>query len=124
MFSLADSADAMAMHKKGCDDEAKGDQANAKACMDKIAGQGAKEGIRLDKEGDQWVFVSFGTKDDGSEELFIKGPIAKLDSAANQFKFKGTGPATGKQALEMGMDKFDAAKADAYLKSFAIRKAV
>lgn len=112
MFSLSDSAQALAMHTKNCDEEAKGDAAKAQACKDAVAKQGAKEGIRLEKEGDQWVFVSFGIKDDGTEELFIKGPIAKLDSPANQFKFKAAGACTGKQAVEMGMDKFDQAKAD------------
>ncbi len=120
MFVLADSPDAMALQKKNCDDEAKGDADKAKACMDKVATQGAKEGIRLEKEGDQWVFVSFGKKDDGTEELFIKGPVAKVDGPANVFKFKGSGPASGKQAVEMGLDKFDQAKADAMVMAIEV----
>ncbi|MBM4342814.1 MAG: hypothetical protein FJ100_05505 [Deltaproteobacteria bacterium] len=120
MFALADSPDAMALHKKGCDEEAKGDADKAKACMDKVAAQGANEGIRLEKEGDQWVFVSFGKKDDGSEELFIKGPVAKVDSPAHEFKFKAAGPAAGVQALKMGLDKFDPAKADAMIMTIEV----
>ncbi|MSQ83477.1 MAG: hypothetical protein EXR77_11420 [Myxococcales bacterium] len=113
MFSLADSPDALAFSVKRCDEDAKGDAAKATACMDEIKAQAPKEGIRLDKEGDQWIFVSFGNKTDGTEELFLRGPVAKLDSAANQFKFKGTGACTGAQAAAMGVDKFDQAKADA-----------
>lgn len=75
---------------------------------------GASEGIRFEKEADQWIYVSFGAKD-GSEEIFLRAPIAKLDGAAHEFKFKPSGPATGSQVSPENAGKFDQAKADAMI---------
>ena len=109
-FSLKDSPETLAFHNKRCADESKGDAAKQQACMDGVTK--AVEGMRLEKEGDALFMVMYGTKADGTEEIQLRGPIAKIDSPANQFKFKPTGPCTGTVAAERGLDKFDAAKAE------------
>lgn len=113
MFDLEASPDAKKNAEAMCDGKAAGDAAKKDACMGEIAKAAIKEGIRFDKEGDQWFFVSFGTKDDGSDELFMRCPIAKAESPANIFAFSPTGDCTGPQAVAMDIAKFDAAKAAA-----------
>lgn len=112
MFDIDASPGARAAVLADCIAKAGNDSAKMGACPAEVSKAGAKEGIRFEKEGDQWIYVSFGTKDAG-EEIFLRAPVAKLDSAAHEFKFKPSGPATGSQVSPENLGKFDQAKADA-----------
>lgn len=112
MFDIDASPGAHAVVLADCIAKAGKDSAKMAACPAEVSKAGASEGIRFEKEGDQWIFVSFGMKGAG-EETFLRAPVAKLDSAAHEFKFKPSGPATGSQVAPENLGKFDQAKADA-----------
>ena len=112
MFDIDASPGARATVLADCISKAGSDTAKMQACPAAVSKAGASEGIRFEKEGDQWIYVSFGAKE-GGEEIFLRAPVAKLDSAAHEFRFKPSGPATGSQVSPENAGKFDQAKADA-----------
>lgn len=112
MFDIEASPGARAGVLADCIAKAGKDSAKMAACPAEVSKAGASEGIRFEKEGDQWIYVSFGTKGEG-EEIFLRAPVVKLESAAHEFKFKPSGPATGSQVAPENLGKFDQAKADA-----------
>jgi hypothetical protein len=111
-FDLVGSPGAMQMAAMKCDVESGGDAKKKAECMDNVPKQAAREGIRFEKVGEQWFYVSYATKVDGKEEINLRAPIALVPGAAHEWKFRPAGPGTGSKAAEMGADKFDPAMAE------------
>jgi hypothetical protein len=110
-FALKDSPDVLKKTTEECAAKAHGDATQAAACLGAIEREGATEGIRFEKEGAGLVWVSYGERSGGGEEIFLRGPIEVLPGAPSELKFRPAGAFVGMQAKEMGLEAFDAAKA-------------
>lgn len=106
-FVLRESSEVLAKVTAGCTAEGKGDAAAAEACVARIEAQGANEGIRFEKAGDVWTWVSFGKKADGTEEVFLKGPVALTDTPDGKLTMKATAKPEGMQAAKMPPEMLD-----------------
>lgn len=112
-FDWRASPDVFVKLSAKCKEDAKGDAGKEDLCMTTLDATASLEAIRFDQADGKWTWTSFGVKDGGGEEIFLKGPIAFVDGKPSEFKFKPAGDFVGKQAEEHGGGKFDAAKADA-----------
>jgi len=109
VFSIADSPQALAHLTRRCANDAKGDAVRQHGCIEEA--RKVVEGLRFEREGDQWFFVLWG-REAGREILQPRAPIARLDAPADQLRFRPSGAATGTLAAARGLDTFDAVKAD------------
>lgn len=112
-FDWRASPDVFVKMSAKCKEDAKGDAGKADLCMTTLDATASLEAIRFDQADGKWTWTSFGPKEGGGEEIYLKGPIAFVDGKASEFKFKPAGDFVGKQAEEHGGGKFDAAKTDA-----------
>jgi hypothetical protein len=110
-FALRDSPDVLKNTTETCAAKARGDAEKQAACIGAIEREGATEGIRFEKEGDRLVWVSYGEKAGGNEDIFLRGPVELLPSGPSEFKMRPVGAFTGQQAKGMGIDTLDAARA-------------
>jgi len=104
LFAMRESA-VFAELEAGCKKEVGGDTDRVKIdlCLRKVETEAMREGIRFDKgEGEQLVYVSFGKKPDGTEDVFLKVAVTvQTGGPQNQLRTKAAGKPEGMQVAKM-----------------------
>jgi hypothetical protein len=107
MFSLADSADAKKFHQDACEKKSKKPE-KVEACMKAVAEEGAKEGIRFDKdEKGAWWYVAFGQDKKGKEVVQHKMAFKIVSESPEKLTVAPDGKAPKDAPKELAIESPD-----------------
>ena len=102
MFDVDQSPAALQMQTESCEKSSGGDAAKKDACMTGMKAQAAKEGIRFEQDAaGAWWYVSFGSQEDGTEELYLKGKIEVVGEEPGKLTVKLVPPFEGAQVAKL-----------------------